>query len=42
MQQTIAEDLQVLYRRYQLERARAALARAEQAGRPSTELAELS
>src|SRR4051812_37880318 len=28
MQQTIALDLQVLYRRYQVERARAALARA--------------
>jgi hypothetical protein len=30
MQQTIAEDVQVLYHRYQVERARTALARAEQ------------
>jgi hypothetical protein len=42
MQQTIAEDLQVLYHRYQVERARAALARAAQDQRPATEIAELS
>jgi hypothetical protein len=42
MQQTIAEDLQVLYHLYQAERARAALARAQQAERPPTEMAELA
>jgi hypothetical protein len=42
MQGTIAEDLQTLYQRYQVERARAALSRAQQAGRPPAELAELS
>jgi hypothetical protein len=42
MQQTIAEDLQVLYHRYQAERARAARARADQAERSPAELAELS
>ncbi len=42
MQQTIALDLQVLYHRHQAERARAALARAHQAERPPTEMAELA
>ena len=42
MQQTIAEDLQVLYHRFQAERARAALTRAQQAERPRTEIAELA
>lgn len=41
MRQIIAEDLQVLYQRYQVERARAALARARQAERPPAEIAEL-
>jgi hypothetical protein len=42
MQQTIGEDLQVLYLRYQAERAHSALARAQQAERPPTEIAELA
>jgi hypothetical protein len=42
MQRTIDEDLQALYHRYQAERARAALACAQQAQRPPTEIAELS
>jgi hypothetical protein len=42
MQQTIGEDLQVLYRRYLSERARAALARAEQSEWPPAEPADLS
>lgn len=42
MQQAIAEDLQVLYARHQVERARAALARAQQGRRPPAEIAELS
>jgi hypothetical protein len=41
MQQVIAEDLQVLYQHYHVERARAALARARQAEQPSAEIAEL-
>src|SRR5262245_34575789 len=42
MQQTIAEDLQVLYRLHQVERTRTAFARAYQAEGPATEMAELS
>jgi hypothetical protein len=42
MQQTIAEDLQVLYRLYQVQRAWAAFGRAQQTEQPATEIAELS
>jgi hypothetical protein len=42
MQQTIAQELQVLYHRYRAERARAALAKAHQAERSPAEAAELS
>jgi hypothetical protein len=42
MQQTIGEDLQVLFGRYQAERAWATLARASHDERPSAQLAELS
>jgi hypothetical protein len=42
MQQTIALDLRVLYHCNQAERARTALARAEQAEQPPTEIAKLS
>jgi hypothetical protein len=42
MQQTIGEDVQVQYARYQAERARAALARAQQAERPASVIAELA
>jgi hypothetical protein len=42
MQQTVAKDLQVLYRLHQVERAWAAFGRARQAERPAMEIAELS
>lgn len=42
MQQILTEDLAMLYERYQVERAGAALAAARQAGRPAAELAELT
>lgn len=42
MQQTLAEDLQVQYLRYQAQRARTALARARQAQRPAPARAELA
>src|SRR6266542_2086497 len=42
MQQTIAEDLQLLYRLLQVERVRTAFARAHQAQPPATEITELS
>lgn len=42
MLRTVGEDLQVQHRRYQAERAAAALAGARQSGVPAAELAELS
>jgi len=42
MQQTIAEDLQLLYRLLQVERVRTAFARAHQAQRPAIAITELS
>ena len=42
MQQTIGDDLQVQYLRYQAQRSQAALARAQQARQPAAECAELA
>jgi hypothetical protein len=42
MQRTIAEDLQVLYRLHQVERAWTAFAAAQRAERPAAEIAEMS